>query len=88
MSSATAAAIQLASGANAVATSAAVRARLAELQPSMPSDVAYAVSYDTAPFVKLSIVQVAKTLGEAGWCGTRWWHLTERGQFVRDRGEG
>ncbi|WP_062117721.1 multidrug efflux RND transporter permease subunit [Aureimonas sp. AU40] len=62
---ATAAAIQLAPGANAVATSQNVRARLAELQPSMPEGVAYAVSYDTAPFVKLSIVQVAKTLAEA-----------------------
>ncbi|MBZ8134821.1 multidrug efflux RND transporter permease subunit [Afifella sp. IM 167] len=62
---ATAAAIQLAPGANAVSTSEAVRARLAELQPSMPTGVTYAVSYDTAPFVKLSIVKVVQTLAEA-----------------------
>ncbi|KTQ96998.1 acriflavine resistance protein B [Aureimonas ureilytica] len=62
---ATAAAIQLAPGANAVATSEGVRARLAELAPSMPDGVSYAVSYDTAPFVKLSIAKVVHTLLEA-----------------------
>ncbi|WP_187968477.1 multidrug efflux RND transporter permease subunit [Aquibium microcysteis] len=62
---ATAAAIQLSPGANAVSTSANVRARLAELAPSMPSGVTYAVSYDTAPFVKLSIAKVVQTLAEA-----------------------
>ncbi|MDQ0349654.1 multidrug efflux RND transporter permease subunit [Ancylobacter vacuolatus] len=62
---ATAAAIQLAPGANAVSTSEAVRARLAELAVSMPEGVAYAVSYDTAPFVKLSIAKVVQTLAEA-----------------------
>ena len=62
---ATAAAIQLAPGANAVRTSESVRARLAELATSMPDGVAYAVSYDTAPFVKLSISKVVQTLAEA-----------------------
>lgn len=62
---ATAAAIQLAPGANAISTSETVRARLAELAPSMPSGVAYAVSYDTAPFVKVSITKVVQTLAEA-----------------------
>ena len=62
---ATAAAVQLAPGANAVSTSENVRARLAELAPSMPSGVAYAVSYDTAPFVKISITKVVQTLVEA-----------------------
>ncbi|MDH4992378.1 multidrug efflux RND transporter permease subunit [Aquamicrobium lusatiense] len=62
---ATAAAIQLAPGANAVSTSGGVRARLAELAPSMPSGVTHAISYDTAPFVKVSITKVVKTLVEA-----------------------
>ena len=62
---ATAAAIQLAPGANAISTSEGVRARLAALAPSMPEGVAYAVSYDTAPFVKLSITKVVQTLAEA-----------------------
>jgi multidrug efflux pump len=62
---ATAAAIQLAPGANAVSTSQNVRARLAELAPSMPPGVTYAVSYDTAPFVKVSITKVVQTLIEA-----------------------
>ncbi|MQT14856.1 multidrug efflux RND transporter permease subunit [Segnochrobactrum spirostomi] len=61
----TAAAIQLAPGANAVSTSDGVKARLAGLAPSMPEGVAYAVSYDTAPFVKLSISKVVQTLAEA-----------------------
>ncbi|NDW04496.1 multidrug efflux RND transporter permease subunit [Jiella pacifica] len=62
---ATAAAIQLSPGANAVSTSEGVRARLAELAPSMPEGISYAISYDTAPFVKLSIAKVVQTLGEA-----------------------
>lgn len=62
---ATAAAIQLAPGANAVSTSENVRARLAELATSMPSSVSYAISYDTAPFVKISISKVIQTLIEA-----------------------
>ncbi|ORE91880.1 multidrug efflux RND transporter permease subunit [Aurantimonas sp. 22II-16-19i] len=62
---ATAAAIQLSPGANAVSTSEGVRVRLAELAPSMPEGISYAISYDTAPFVKLSIAKVVQTLGEA-----------------------
>ncbi len=62
---ATAAAIQLKPGANAVSTSEGVKARLAELAQSMPKGVTYAVSYDTAPFVKLSISKVVQTLAEA-----------------------
>ncbi|WLS05167.1 multidrug efflux RND transporter permease subunit [Shinella oryzae] len=62
---ATAAAIQLAPGANAVTTSENVRARLAELASSMPSGVTYSISYDTAPFVKVSIMKVIQTLMEA-----------------------
>ncbi len=62
---ATAAAIQMTPGANAVSTASGVRARLAELALSMPPGIDYAISYDTAPFVKVSIQKVAQTLGEA-----------------------
>ncbi|OCW57037.1 multidrug efflux RND transporter permease subunit [Hoeflea olei] len=62
---ATAAAIQMTPGANAVNTSNGVRARLAELALTMPPGVEYAISYDTAPFVKVSIQKVVQTLVEA-----------------------
>lgn len=61
----TAAAIQLRPGANAVSTAAAVRLRLAELALAMPAGMEYAISYDTAPFVKISIEKVVHTLIEA-----------------------
>ncbi|MCV9938451.1 multidrug efflux RND transporter permease subunit [Boseaceae bacterium BT-24-1] len=62
---ATAAAIQLTPGANAVQAAGAVRARLAELARAMPAGMEYAVSFDTAPFVKISIEKVIHTLIEA-----------------------
>lgn len=62
---ATAAAIQVTPGANAVSTSNGVRARLAELSLTLPAGIEYAISYDTAPFVKVSIQKVAQTLAEA-----------------------
>ncbi|MFD1747358.1 multidrug efflux RND transporter permease subunit [Rhizobium helianthi] len=62
---ATAAAIQMTPGANAVSTAGGVRARLAELSLNMPAGMEYAISYDTAPFVKTSIQKVVQTLGEA-----------------------
>ncbi|WP_165223185.1 multidrug efflux RND transporter permease subunit [Affinirhizobium pseudoryzae] len=62
---ATAAAIQVTPGANAVSTSSGIRARLAELSLTMPAGIEYAISYDTAPFVKVSIQKVAQTLAEA-----------------------
>ena len=62
---ATAAAIQLAPGANAVRTAAAVRARLVELASAMPKGMTYGVAFDTAPFVKISIEKVVHTLLEA-----------------------
>ncbi|WP_454624145.1 multidrug efflux RND transporter permease subunit [Bradyrhizobium cenepequi] len=62
---ATAAGIQLAPGANAVRTAAAVHARLAELAPAMPEGMGYAIAFDTAPFVKISIEKVVHTLIEA-----------------------
>lgn len=63
--SATSAAIQLSPGANAVRTAQAVRDRLAELAPSMPTGMSYSVPFDTAPFVKVSIDKVFYTLLEA-----------------------
>ncbi|MEI7376448.1 efflux RND transporter permease subunit [Dickeya chrysanthemi] len=62
---ATAAAIQLAPGANAVRTASAIAQRMAELKPSMPAGIGYSLPFNTAPFVKISIEQVVRTLIEA-----------------------
>ncbi|MBK1891310.1 multidrug efflux RND transporter permease subunit [Undibacterium sp. 14-3-2] len=62
---ATAAAVQLSPGANAVKTAKAVRARMAELQKTMPAAINYSIPFDTAPFVEISIEKVIKTLLEA-----------------------
>lgn len=62
---ATGAAVILSPGANAVRTAGAVRARMAELAPSLPSGMHYSVPFDTAPFVKISIEKVIYTLIEA-----------------------
>ncbi|RZS77470.1 multidrug efflux pump [Phyllobacterium myrsinacearum] len=62
---ASAAAVQLSPGANAVRTADAVRLRLAELAPVMPEGMTYSIPYDTAPFVKISIEKVVNTLIEA-----------------------
>jgi len=58
-------AIALASGANALATADAVKARLAQLSRSFPPSLQYLLGYDSSIFVRLSIVEVAKTLFEA-----------------------
>jgi len=63
--SATAAAVQLAPGANAVKTSEAIKARLEELNKAMPAGMNSSVPFDTAPFVKISIEKVLHTLAEA-----------------------
>jgi len=57
--------VNLASGANAVDTAAAVRATLDRLAPSLPAGVSFQIAYDTSPFVKLSIEKVYHTLAEA-----------------------
>ena len=57
--------IKLATGANALDTAAAVKARVAELQPFFPAGIEVIYPYDTTPFVKLSINGVIKTLFEA-----------------------
>ena len=56
--------IQLAPGANALATAKAVRARIAELQPYFPQGLQVVYPYDITPFVKISIEEVVKTLFE------------------------
>ena len=62
---ATGLAIQLASGANALDTADAVRARLAELEPFFPHGMEIIYPYDTTPFVRISIEEVVNTLIEA-----------------------
>ncbi|OIQ24335.1 MAG: multidrug efflux RND transporter permease [Alphaproteobacteria bacterium MedPE-SWcel] len=57
--------VNLATGANAVDTAAAVRDTLDRLEPSLPDGVRFEVAYDTSPFVELSIEQVYHTLLEA-----------------------
>jgi multidrug efflux pump len=58
-------AIMLATGANALETAAAVRMKLAELQPYFPDGVTVVYPYDTTTFIKISIEEVAQTLVEA-----------------------
>ena len=58
-------AIQLSSGANSLAVAQAVRARLAELQPSFPSGVSWTVPYDSTPFITVSVRGVLRTMVEA-----------------------
>ncbi|APG19571.1 multidrug efflux RND transporter permease subunit [Kosakonia radicincitans] len=62
---ATAAAIQLSPGANAISTAAGIHQRLAELSIALPQGMAFTVPFDTAPFVKASIMKVVQTLAEA-----------------------
>ncbi|QQC63611.1 efflux RND transporter permease subunit [Paraburkholderia ginsengisoli] len=56
--------IQLATGANALATAKAVRAKIAELSKYFPHGLVVQYPYDTTPFVRLSIEEVVKTLLE------------------------
>jgi len=57
--------VQLVSGANALSVAEAVKAKLAELQPTFPQGVSWFVPYDTTQFIKISIEEVVKTLTEA-----------------------
>ncbi|EDJ4420681.1 multidrug efflux RND transporter permease subunit [Salmonella enterica] len=57
--------IKLATGANALVTATAIKAKLAELQPFFPQGMKVVYPYDTTPFVKISIHEVVKTLFEA-----------------------
>jgi multidrug efflux pump len=57
--------VQLASGANAITTAQLVHAELDGLANSLPAGVEIAYSYETTPFVQLSIQKVIETLIEA-----------------------
>lgn len=57
--------VQLASGANAINTARLVHAELDGLAGSLPEGVEIAYSYETTPFVELSIEKVVETLIEA-----------------------
>jgi multidrug efflux pump len=58
-------AIQLASGANALAVAHAVRQRMSELQPIFPRGVTWTVPFDTTPFITTSVHGVIRTMVEA-----------------------
>ncbi|PRB80050.1 efflux RND transporter permease subunit [Pseudomonas sp. MYb185] len=62
---AAAAAVQLTSDANAIATANAVKQRLQELSALFPEDMEYSVPYDTSIFVDVAIKKVVATLAEA-----------------------
>ncbi len=57
--------VQLSPTGNALATSEAVQARMAELAEFFPPGLEYQVPYDTSPFVRVSIEKVLHTLIEA-----------------------
>ena len=57
--------VRLASGANALDTSKAVKAKMDELSRYFPPGVKVAYPYETTPFVKVAIKEVVKTLLEA-----------------------
>lgn len=57
--------IKLATGANALDTATAIKAKLVELQPFFPQGMKVVYPNDTTPFVKISIHEVVKTLFEA-----------------------
>ena len=58
-------AVQLGTGANALAAAEGVKARMAELESGLPGGVTWSIPYDTTPFVQASVDEVVKTLIEA-----------------------
>ena len=57
--------VQLSPSGNALATADAVRAKMTELERFFPQGMSWTIPYDSSRFVKISIEQVAITLGEA-----------------------
>ena len=57
--------VRLATGANALVVSSAVKAKLTQLSPFFPDQIKFDIGYDTTPFVQVSIEEVVKALGEA-----------------------
>ena len=62
---ASAIAIRLSPGANALETAKAIKAKMTDLSRQFPKGVSWVVPYDTSKFVEISINEVAKTLGIA-----------------------
>ncbi|GAB2181155.1 efflux RND transporter permease subunit [Denitratisoma sp. agr-D3] len=62
---ATGLAVKLATGANALQTAQAVKAKVHELEKYFPQGMKAVLPYDTTPFVEISIEEVVKTLVEA-----------------------
>lgn len=62
---ATGLAINLATGANAIRTAAAVKDVIDRLAPTFPQGMKVVYPYDTTPFVQISIEEVSRTLIEA-----------------------
>ena len=62
---ASAMAVRLAPGANALDTAKAVKAKMNELSKFFPKGVDWIIPYDTSKFVEISISEVVQTLGEA-----------------------
>ena len=58
-------AVSLATGANALSTADGVAKLMAQLKPSFPPGLRAMIPFDTTPFVRVSIREVLKTLGEA-----------------------
>jgi multidrug efflux pump len=59
------AALQLSPDANALQAAAAVYAKMAELEPSFPEGLEWAIPYDTSNYVRTSMREVAFTFAEA-----------------------
>ena len=64
-STASALAIKLATGANALATADTIKSKITSLSEFFPEGLKAVYPYDTTPFVRVSIHEVFKTLGEA-----------------------
>ena len=58
-------ALKLATGANSLQTTDRIKAEVAKLAQFFPEGMSYVFPYDTSPFVRISIDEVYKTLGEA-----------------------
>ena len=58
-------AVKQATGANALKTARAVKAKMAELSKFFPDGMQVVYAYDTTPFVRVSILEVVKTLVKA-----------------------
>jgi multidrug efflux pump len=62
---ASAIAVRLSPGANALETATAIKAKMADLSRQFPKGISWIIPYDTSQFVKISIEEVVKTLGIA-----------------------